>query len=378
MSHPYWPQPGYIFRRMKAAPVPDAYGGFGYVSMRAPLQTRGSLSPKYDWATPRYIRAEDQSGMGDFGEDGGSCVATISKYLAEQLKNAVGYPNCGDFSLSVDYGVCKAKQAALDNAEGIISGIIGGALSGISGDLSDENVKQQVHNAIASRLPGITIPGLGLDVSGILMSVLYGALSVAADACRALGAGAGGGGCQATDENFKNWCASGDLSCVDATPEQFKTWCDGHGYPWGGLQYGFTMLLPPQQTHMISPSVLAKLKSPLAQLRPNEDMMLSMADKAAFKTNCEAGGGYVDADGQCKPNAATCASCKAQGKIPTWDPIYKYRCLYPEEAAGATPAPCAAAGAMPGAVPLPTAVPSGGGSTVLLIGAAIAAFFLLK
>ena len=88
MSHPFWPQPKYLYRpggRQSQAPVPASFGGIGDFGggryevegtpapqgPRRGLRTYGSMSPKYDWATPGYIRSEP-GGLGYFGEEEGS------------------------------------------------------------------------------------------------------------------------------------------------------------------------------------------------------------------------------------------------------------------------------------------------------------------
>lgn len=287
MSHPYWPQAMYGFRRQKAAPVPDAYGnyeGFGAESMMAPTRTYGSMSPKTDWATPRYIRAEP-SGMGDFGADGcaGGLKDAIASYLANQLKQRAGYssscPNVWDDAAK--WGVCNAKKAALDGAQGIISSAIGAALSGISGDLSDAGVRDQVHNAIASRLPGISIIGLDFDVSGALLSLVDSAIDAGISACgSALGASAG-----ATTQ-LQQWCEKGYAFDKDGNaypPEagfpsgaELATQCAGWGYPYSGSQLVLTMMDPVN----LAP---AKMAAPLVSSFPLTTASTDIAAMLAAK-----------------------------------------------------------------------------------------------
>lgn len=115
MSHPYWPQPLYHFRPRHAGPVPAGpqlagFAGYSYGAALAGGGRRyGSLSPKYDWATPGYVRAEP-SGLGCVGcvgfgqpEEISGCpdiankiravlIATISKITEPLRSKLTGVP----------------------------------------------------------------------------------------------------------------------------------------------------------------------------------------------------------------------------------------------------------------------------------------------
>jgi len=83
MSYPRWPQSAFFYRP-RNVPAVSPYGeyvaqlgdyvpGFGSFGPKTQGLTYGSLSPKYDWSTPRYIRREPTGldgfgGFGSFGE----------------------------------------------------------------------------------------------------------------------------------------------------------------------------------------------------------------------------------------------------------------------------------------------------------------------
>jgi len=119
-SHPYWPQPALFYRPRKRTPVP-AYGN-GYFSVdpandpAQPVAKRqttrldprrgaqgtyafarrpyGSLSPKTDWSTPRYIRDEMRgAGLLGYGADevsvGTACAKTLQDSLGAEIANFI-------------------------------------------------------------------------------------------------------------------------------------------------------------------------------------------------------------------------------------------------------------------------------------------------
>lgn len=95
-------QPKFLYRRRLATPVPSSMGadysagvsGFGDYF-------RGSLTPRTDWATPRYVR-DEPSGIeasrqvlnamgrfGGFGEAGVDCVHALNQELRNLVDDAI-------------------------------------------------------------------------------------------------------------------------------------------------------------------------------------------------------------------------------------------------------------------------------------------------
>ena len=373
MSHPYWPQPQYLFRpggRQSQAPVPhslgqDDYAGARYETVGTPAprslrrgnRTYGSMTPRHDWATPGYIR-EEPSGMGYFGEDAG-CVGgaktAIASYLAGKIKQSVGYPSsCPEMTDDFDgWTACRAKQALYTGAEVLIKSALGAALSAISGDLSDTGVQDQIYNAIAGKLPNISIPSLDINVSEILLPLIRSAIGAALSACdSALGAPAG------VTTQLQQWCEKGYAFDSAGSPypseagfpqgADLSAQCAGWGYQYNGPQF-----VDPGSQMMVGqiPKSLAAQREFLAQ--KGMSMQLLSTYKAEFKTNCEAGGGVVVQDLDpytktlrdfCQPNEAKKAACKAQGGVPAWDTVNGYRCLPAGSAAAKAAGAAGAAG----------------------------------
>jgi hypothetical protein len=241
MSHPYWPQPSYIFRRQKAAPVPDAYGnyefgaspgpkagkgsgktptaydigpsgaqakkrGFGAVSLRALQKTYGSLSPKTDWATPRYIRNEP-SGLGAFDpaqiaqimtgsadSAGGNCLSNVIGTVAGKVDGWVrSIPGIGSV---LDSLPAKIGPILISPAE-ITAYALNKAVSGFSAYFTGGDAaahKYEMVAGIMNVLPAFPeqVPGLETYRGQIAQRIVDELINATAS-CMA-GGGSGGGG----------------------------------------------------------------------------------------------------------------------------------------------------------------------------------------
>lgn len=84
MSHPYFPQSRYSYRPgfPYQTSVPASYG-FGGYSAQSGRRVLGSLSPKYDWATPSYVKSEPD-GTAGYGYD---VQATFDPTLSQAIFN---------------------------------------------------------------------------------------------------------------------------------------------------------------------------------------------------------------------------------------------------------------------------------------------------
>jgi hypothetical protein len=266
MSHPYWPQPSYIFRRQKAAPVPDAYGnyefgaspgpkagkgsgkvptaydigpsgaqakkhGLGAVSLRALQKTYGSLSPKTDWATPRYIRNEP-SGLGAFGDD--NCLSSVIGTVAGKVDGWVSsIPGIGSVISTVGsflgFSVAGITKDALNKAVGGFSAYFTG------GDAAAH--KSEMVASIMNVLPEFPeqVPGLETYRGQIAQRIVDELINATACCMAGGGGGSGGGGfnldMSALQAHYKEICAAGSEGM---TAEM----CSQMGYPFmtGGFQ----------------------------------------------------------------------------------------------------------------------------------------------
>lgn len=137
-------QPKFLYRRRLAAPVPSSVGadytagvsGFGDYF-------RGSLSPKTDWATPRYVR-DEPSGVegsrqvlnamgrfgrfgrfGGFGEAGVDCVHALN----QELRNLVDQGLSAIFSGTAGSIVRAGVETATGNLTDLVMNAVGDAES---------------------------------------------------------------------------------------------------------------------------------------------------------------------------------------------------------------------------------------------------------
>jgi hypothetical protein len=361
----------YGFRRQKAAPVPDAYGnyeGFGAESMMAPTRTYGSMSPKYDWATPRYIRAEP-SGMGDFAGDG--CLGDVRDKVVDSIFSVAGI-----YDITVPFvgslrGWLKDRLASLQNY----------AVNTATGDEQKKaELKQAIVNAIM-QLPDVPdwLQKMGVSTTwkGSLATSIADAAVNAIASCTVAPA----------TSKLKQWCDQGYALDDNGnpfppespnSPTNLPDNCAMWGYQYNGPAQQFVEQ-PGFQYRIMErlPTNLAKQQQMLIGTQPRMSLMQIAGQAAAA---CANNGGvmlpYDDGKTYCQPSDATMAACDAAGGTPSWDPDNGYKCP------PIVPAPIVPGGSgmpdMPGVPGVPGVPAAGGSSMMLLAGAAILAFVLLK
>lgn len=109
MSHPYWPQPGYLYRRSNPhAPAPQPMGCSSCGSFAGePLGPQGVFKHKIPWALPSYVSGRSPLyGYGGFGGDiqiGNMVISCDVKGLIEKIADVIINFQPIKLGLSVDF-----------------------------------------------------------------------------------------------------------------------------------------------------------------------------------------------------------------------------------------------------------------------------------
>lgn len=347
MSHPYWPQSYYLYRpggRRSQAPVPasmagfddfagDDYAGGRYEAAGTPaprswrrgVRTYGSMTPKYDYATPRYIR-DEPAGMGYFGEDVGGCLGDLRKKLIDGILGVLSIPNIcvpivgcvGDWlGDAMESGLASLQNFAIDQ-------------------IADPQKQRELEQAIVNFIMGLPDPPtwtkIPLTWKGAAAEKVAKKIVGEIVSCRT------GGEAKVIEETeaevHRKWCAVGETYMNEpVTPEQCAAW----GVPYKSAG---PMLLA---TGFVLPSAGGVLHAAVDPGKINQVSNLAAAAKkglvqttAQLSAQCAAAGGELElgtdpntglARYYCKPSPATSAACQAAGGQPTWDPFSLYKCV---------------------------------------------------
>ncbi len=162
MSYPRWPQSAFFYRP-RTVPTSSPYGeyvpGFGSFGPKTQGLTYGSLSPKYDWATPRYIRAEP-TGLDDFGDFGlnaveQGCLADVRKMASEALFSVLNNVSGGVADSKVGIGPFAVDIGAM--LRGKINESLNGIENALLGRMEQDwpTIQQVIVEFVMNALPNI-------------------------------------------------------------------------------------------------------------------------------------------------------------------------------------------------------------------------------
>lgn len=369
MSHPYWPQSYYLFRpggRRSQAPVPasmsglDDFSGGRYETVGTPaprswrrgVRTYGSMTPKYDYATPRYIR-DEPSGMGEVDSGaiaqsvGGSagtqaCLGGLQEMVADTVVRVM------DMALSFMPGVFRDWfRGPGGGTDGWAKGKIFGAFDSLqnytAASLSDPQKRAaaegQITQALMTALSWLPDNiGTAVDLGEAVRSLLPQSWTngtwkgaVANDAAKAV------------LQQIADCVGAGEAT---APSEGLLLETVPAGAAWSPIDTGGVLQMKAPSTAALTVKTTGKF---------------AVKSSAQAAAECQNAGGvfeYDQAAGRyyCKPGPALTKACLDSGGQPYWDPVGLYKCV-------------GGAGA---------AKPAGAGDVALIAGGALLLALLLK
>lgn len=355
MSHPYFPQAMFMYRRRKGSPVPSSYGNYeGVVAPAVNAQpiaaktfaagrgatpnaginsayarrTMGSLSPKTDWATPGYVR-DERSGVHGLGDmqfvvasptitvpavGSGQCFEVVwskIKDLAQDLVDKVAPAGTPSFLKSAPIKLLSNRLAALDKA--VFQRIYNGwTAAGGTTEFRKVLVQEQVW--LLSLFPSdvlTALNALGGDAVGLGMDQLADFVAGWVDGkirgCLAGSAGTATG-TETTPEDVQAlmYCAANGIPLLDCPlPSRQQASLNqvfGAGAPAVAASPTFQMAYNPSTAQSLTTAgyntgFVDKLSAGLVTMKGTINPI--------FAQNCANGGGeaYLDANGaqQCRP-----------------------------------------------------------------------------